>query len=161
MARWCIRGPRATNWSMYGPTLFHASRISWTVTLGMPVRLLNEPMWLLSVPTMAVHSVASRAGKVAETWHFGGAKYGWSQRLVQGKRVLVYLTPQAGQLLVGVALGEKAIAVAEATGLASARTREIVAAAPRYAEGRGVRFAVATDDDLAVAKELARTRLGR
>ena len=76
--------------------------------------------------------VARHAGDLAETWHHGGAKYGWSMRLVRKDRNLVHLTPQAGMFLVGVALGEKAIAAAEAAGIVSVRTLEIVAAAPEY-----------------------------
>ena len=108
-----------------------------------------------------VAEVSRHAGDVTATWGFTSAKYGWSMRLVQGRRTLVYLTPQAGRMLVGVVLGEKAIAVAEAAGIMSGRTLEVVAAAPRYAEGRGVRFTVESDVDLEVALELARIKLGR
>jgi hypothetical protein len=111
--------------------------------------------------TELVFDVRAAAGTLDETWSYGGPKFGWSMRLVQGKRVLVYLTPQAGQVLVGVVLGDKAIAAAEASGVASTRTLDIAKAAPKYAEGRGVRIPVATDDDLVVAKELARIKLGR
>ena len=108
-----------------------------------------------------VADVASHAGELTEAWYYGGAKYGWSMRLIRKDRNLVYLTPQPGAFLVGVALGEKAISAAEAAGIASTRTLEIVAAAPKYAEGRGVRYPVASDDDLAVARELARIKLAR
>jgi hypothetical protein len=108
-----------------------------------------------------VAAVRRHAGEMtAERWVFG-AKHGWSMRLVLGERILVYLTPQAHQLMVGVVLGEKAIATAEAAGLASERTLEVVAGAPRYAEGRGIRLQVVTDEDLATAIELARVKLGR
>ena len=108
-----------------------------------------------------VAAVRHHAGEVTdERWVFG-ARHGWSMRLVGGERILVYMTPQAGQMMVGVVLGEKAIARAEAAGLASERTLEVVAEAPRYAEGRGIRLQVATDDDLATAIELARMKLGR
>ena len=101
------------------------------------------------------------AGDVEEAWKHGGVKIGWSLRLVHDGRILVYLTPQAGQALVGVFLGEKAIVRAEAAGNLSARTREVIAAAPRYAEGRGVRIPMATPDDLSVASELVRIKIGR
>ena len=114
------------------------------------------PLW-----TELVADVAHHAGDIVETWRHGGAKYGWSMRLVRKDRNLLYLTPQAGTFLVGVALGEKAIAAAEAAGIASPRTLEVVAAAPKYAEGRGVRSPVASDEDLAVATELARIKLSR
>jgi len=107
-----------------------------------------------------VAAVHRDTGELTETWAFG-AKSGWSLRLVQKERNLVHMTPQAGRMLVGVVLGEKAIARAEAAGLASARTLEVAAAAPRYAEGRGIRFPVETDEDLVVVMELARIKLGR
>ena len=107
-----------------------------------------------------IAAVHCDTGELTETWAFG-AKSGWSMRLVQKERNLVHMTPQAGRMLVGVVLGEKAIARAEAAGLASARTLEVAAAAPRYAEGRGIRFEVETDEDLAVAMELARIKIGR
>lgn len=116
----------------------------------------SMPLW-----AQLVADVARHAGGIAENWRHGGMKYGWSMRLVQKDRNILYLTPQAGTFLVGVALGEKAIAVAEASGIASAPTLEIVAAAPGYAEGRGVRYPVASDIDLAVARELARIKLAR
>jgi hypothetical protein len=108
-----------------------------------------------------IADVRHHAGELNETWAFSSAKFGWSLRLVQQKRVLVYLTPQAGRLLVGVVLGEKAIAKATAAGLASARTVVVMDAAPRYAEGRGIRLPVETDEDLALAMELARIKIGR
>ncbi len=111
--------------------------------------------------TELIADVRLHAGELTETWAFASAKFGWSLRLVQQKRVLVYLTPQAGRLLVGVVLGEKAIARTEAAGLASKRTLEVLDAAPRYAEGRGVRVPVETEDDLAVAIELTRIKIGR
>jgi hypothetical protein len=106
-----------------------------------------------------VTAVRDRAGGVVEGWRHGGARSGWSCRLMLGDRVLVYLTPQPGAMLVGVVLGEKAIERARAAGLASETTLAVVDAAPRYAEGRGVRVTVRTSDDLAVAKELARIKL--
>ena len=110
---------------------------------------------------MLVDDVRAHAGEVTETWMFGGPKVGWSMRLLRGERVLVHMTPQTGRLLVGVVLGEKAIAAGTAAGLASERTLAIVEAAPRYAEGRGVRIAVETGDDLDVARELALLKLAR
>jgi hypothetical protein len=98
---------------------------------------------------------------VTEAWTFTSAKNGWSMRLVRGTRVLVYMTPQAGALLVGVVLGEKAIGSATEADAVSKRTLEVLAAAPRYAEGRGVRIHVRTEDDLAVANDLVRIKVGR
>ena len=107
-----------------------------------------------------IAAVHRDTGELTETWAFG-AKSGWSLRLVRKERNLIHMTPQAGRMLVSVVLGEKAIARAEAAGFASARTLEVADAAPKYAEGRGIRFPVDTDEDLVVAMELARIKLGR
>jgi hypothetical protein len=107
-----------------------------------------------------IDDVRRIAPDLSESWKHSGAAYGWSLRLLRGSRTLVYLTPQTGRFLAGVALGEKAIAAAEAAGAVSDRTRAILDAAPRYAEGRGIRYEIATADHLGVARELARIKLG-
>ena len=106
-------------------------------------------------------AVRADAGDIAETWACSSRKTGWAMRVLRGDRVLAYLTPLAGSMLVGVVLGEKAIAAATAAGLASERTLAVVAAAPRYAEGRGARIGVESEADLAVAIELVRIKLAR
>jgi hypothetical protein len=105
--------------------------------------------------------IRTNAGEVTEAWAFSGPRSGWSMKVLRGARVLAYLTPRAGSMLVGVVLGEKAIAAATAAGLASERTLEVIAAAPRYAEGRGVRITVESEADVIVAKELVRIKLLR
>jgi hypothetical protein len=72
-----------------------------------------------------------------------GFSTGWSLRLKRGKRVLVYMLPCEGHFLASFALGEKAVAAATAARLPAA-VLATVEAAPRYAEGRGVRFEVRT-----------------
>ena len=95
---------------------------------------------------------------ITEEWGFTGAKYGWSLRLKWKDRVVLYLTPQAGRCLAGVVLGEKAVASALERGL-SARAAALVEAAPRYAEGRGIRVEVAGQDDAAVVEELVAAKM--
>jgi Protein of unknown function (DUF3788) len=100
-----------------------------------------------------IRSARQRAPQLVETWHFAGAKVGWSLRLVEKARILVYLTPEAGRFRVGLVLGGKAVSAARASGL-SAAADSIVDAAPKYAEGHGVRFHVASKQDLAPVDEL-------
>ena len=64
-------------------------------------------------------------------------------------------------MLAGVVLGDKAIATATAAGGVSERTLAIVSAAPKYAEGRGVRFLIESPEDLEVARQLVRIKLAR
>jgi len=96
----------------------------------------------------------------AEQWHFAGAKYGWSLRLKSGDRVVLYLIPQAGQFLVGIVLGRKAVAAAEAADLPAAIVAAI-AEAPRYAEGTGLRLAVADENQLPPIQTLAALKVTR
>ena len=77
----------------------------------------------------------------SELWTHGGARSGWSLRLKQGDRVILYLTPHVSSFSVGVVLGERASQAALSATLPTL-AREALEAAPRYAEGRGVRIAV-------------------
>jgi hypothetical protein len=88
-----------------------------------------------------------------ELWHHGGAEFGWNLRLKRKKRIIAYLTPQAGGFLVGLVLGEKAVERARAGGLAEP-IQALVDAAPRYAEGRGLRMPIETLEDLLGAERL-------
>ena len=114
----------------------------------------SAPLWdQLIGETREVH--ASIKGE----WNFAGAKYGWSLRLKQRDRVVLYMTPQAGQFLFGMALGEKAVAAAGTRLPVSVRT--LIDDAPRYAEGRGIRFTVTRRADVAAARRLAALKLQR
>lgn len=105
-----------------------------------------------------IAAAKQRAPKVTEAWHFAGKKIGWSLRLVDGDRILVYLTPDDGVFRVGLVLGGKAVAAARAAGL-SVLAAQILDAAPKYAEGHGVRFPVAVREDMAAFDELLAIKL--
>jgi hypothetical protein len=101
-----------------------------------------------------VAGVAKVHAPIEQAWTFSGPKYGWSLRLKHGDRVLLYMTPQRGCFLLGVVLAEKAAQMAHDDGLPGPLLTTIDAA-PRYAEGRGIRTQLATSDDLALARALA------
>jgi hypothetical protein len=56
-------------------------------------------------------------GPLLEEWNFSGKAYGWSFRLKQNKRTIVYMTPCRAHFLASFALGEKACRAAHARGL--------------------------------------------
>lgn len=101
----------------------------------------------------AIAATRRRAPQLSQTWHFAGPKIGWSLRLLQGARILVYLTPEPDQFRVGLVLGGKAVVAARAAGM-SATAAAIIDRSPKYAEGYGVRFQVATAEDLLPLEEL-------
>ena len=93
-----------------------------------------------------------------KAWQFAGVKWGWSLRLKQKKRTVLYMTPCSKHFLVGFALGEKAVKAAHAFPLSDS-ILAIIDRAPKYAEGRGVRVEVKTKKDVAAVKELAAVKM--
>jgi hypothetical protein len=108
----------------------------------------------------------ARLGKhfppVDVVWHFASKKIGWSARINHGKRTIVYLLPGDGWFQVSMALGEKAAAAARDSELRDA-ILPLIDAAPKYAEGRGIRFEIhqGDDDKVAIAEALARLKMAR
>ena len=95
-----------------------------------------------------VARMEARYGPLSESWGFAGAKYGWSCRLRQRKRTILYLIPQAGSFLVGVVFGDRAVTVLRRDDL-SPDTLGLIDEAPRYGEGTGFRIPVSSIADCA------------
>lgn len=90
---------------------------------------------------------------VTAVWNFAGAKFGWSLRLKQKDRIVLYLTPQDGTFLAGIVLGDRALAAARKVRLPAA-ILELLDAAPRYAEGTGIRVPVSSRSAAAAVQRL-------
>lgn len=105
-----------------------------------------------------ISRIGVRHPPITELWHFGGSKYGWSLRLKRRERIVLYMIPQRGNFLAGIVLGEKAVQAAQKQGLA-ADVLAMVDSAPRYAEGRGVRFTVTTQRHVQAAADLAAAKM--
>ena len=102
--------------------------------------------------------IASEFAPLDETWSFSAAKWGWSLRLKQKKRTILYMTPCKGHFLVGFALGEKAVKAAhEATLPDSVLT--VIDGAKKYAEGRAVRIEVRSKKDRDNVMKLAAIKM--
>jgi Protein of unknown function (DUF3788) len=82
---------------------------------------------------------------IEEVWGYTAKSTGWGLRLREGDRVLAYLTPQRGVFLASFVLGEAAVQAARAR--VRPERLATIDAARRYAEGRGVRWTVASDAD--------------
>jgi hypothetical protein len=104
--------------------------------------------------TQLIDAVADRIGPVSQTWGFTSKSTGWGLRLRRKERIIVYMTPQNGKILVSFALGEKAVAAAKAAKLSPALLAAIDAA-PSYAEGRGVRIEVSSSRQVAALAMVA------
>ena len=91
-------------------------------------------------------------------WGSSGKKHGWALRMLRGDRVIVYLTPGAGEFMASFALGDKAMTAARAAGLPPAVVA-VLDGARRYAEGNAVRLEVKTAADVDAVAALARIKI--
>lgn len=70
----------------------------------------------------------------------------------------MYMAPCKGYFLASFALGEKAVKMAHESGLPRT-VLEAIDAAPKYAEGRGVRFQIRVMEDLAWVLKVAEAKI--
>jgi Protein of unknown function (DUF3788) len=91
-------------------------------------------------------------------WSFPGEKYGWSFRIKDKKRAIIYLLPRDNYFKAAFVFGQKAVdAVNNST--ISAEIKKELAAAKVYAEGRGIRLDVTTKKATGDIKRLAEIKL--
>jgi hypothetical protein len=82
--------------------------------------------------------------EASEEWSYSSAKYGWSYRIKDKKRVLIYLLPRDGFFTASMVFGQQAtdkILNSEVSGNIKDQLRD----ARVYAEGRGLRLDVHDD----------------
>jgi len=92
-------------------------------------------------------------------WKYYSKKSGWIF-VVRGKRRnLVYMCPLAKCFSANFAFGEKAVKATEASDL-PADVVKMVRNAPKYPEGRAVRYQVKTAADVKVVKKLILIKIG-
>lgn len=85
-------------------------------------------------------------------------KYGWSLRLKQKSRNIVYLGPGKGCFMVSFVLSDKALKAAKEERLPKS-VANVLATAPHYPEGNGVRLVVERSRDLAPIRKIAAIKL--
>lgn len=110
------------------------------------------PAWKELVDWLAEQGIACKE------WKSISPKYGWALRPALKARTILYLGPCEGCFRVSFVLGDKAVAVARASGLPKSLLKEI-AEARRYAEGTGVRLIVSKPADLASVRKLVEIKL--
>jgi Protein of unknown function (DUF3788) len=105
-----------------------------------------------------VSNVTGECGITDKEWNCYSPKAGWSLRLKQKKRNIIYLAPCDQSFRVAFILGEKAMKVAKNTQF-PAKFAKLIAEAIRYPEGSAIRFEVTNDDDVAFVKQLAKIKV--
>jgi Protein of unknown function (DUF3788) len=118
-------------------------------TLGPTAKLWNE----------FIEWMAKEEGVAEQEWKgICVNKYGWSLRLKQKSRNIVYLGPGEGCFMVSFVLSDKALNAAKAAHLPKI-VAAALAAAPRYPEGNGLRLLVHRAADLPAIRKIASIKL--
>ena len=77
-------------------------------------------------------------------WNFPGKKYGWSYRIKDNRRALIYFLPRDQFFIVAFVFGDKAINNIMKTGISDI-IKEELNQAKKYAEGRGISIEIKDD----------------
>ena len=93
-----------------------------------------------------------------EEWYHSGAKYGWSFRIKDKKRAIVYLLPRDGYFKVAFVFGQKATDLILQSQVSQDIKSELENARV-YAEGRGIRIDVKEETVLRDVFALIRVKL--
>lgn len=96
------------------------------------------------------------AGK--QEWNFPGKKYGWSFRIKDKRRAILYFLPREGYFKVAFVFGEKALA-AILESQVDKKIKTDLQNARKYAEGRGVSIDVLKREDLDDIKSLVEIKM--
>jgi hypothetical protein len=102
--------------------------------------------------------VVGKYAKATEEWKYPGAKYGWSFRLKDRKRNIIYMTPSTGCITVAFVFGDKGVDAVQDSSLPQSIKDEL-RNATKYVEGRGIRLQVRNKTDLANIKRLVDIKL--
>jgi len=87
-------------------------------------------------------------------WRPSKAVFGRMCLVQHKKRTLLYLTPDQGKVWIAIVLGERAYHLAMSSSIPAA-IKKMFAEAKAYAEGRGIRYSVASLNSVPVITKLA------
>ena len=105
-----------------------------------------------------VEFVLSEFPDAKQEWKFSGEKFGWSFRLNDKKRAIVYLLPRAVFFKTAFVFGQKAENEILNADIADEIKNEL-RAAKKYVEGKGIRIDVKTKAALDDIKKLVHIKL--
>ncbi|MBT3303274.1 MAG: DUF3788 domain-containing protein [Bacteroidetes bacterium] len=91
-------------------------------------------------------------------WNYPGKKYGWSYRIKDKKRAIIYFLPRDGYFKVAFVFGEKAFNEILNSTISDEIKKEL-SLAKKYAEGRGIRIEVKNEIIIEDIKKLIEIKL--
>ncbi len=112
-----------------------------------------KPVW-----DRLVSALMADCPELVPEWKFYSLKMGWAFRLQHKKRNILHFGPCTGSFQVLLILGNRTLrALRDAT--MPERVRKLLAAAPKYPEGTGIRFLQVTERDVPAIRKLAKIKL--
>jgi hypothetical protein len=102
--------------------------------------------------------VYKRYPMAVEEWNYPGKKYGWSYRIKDRKRAIIYFMPRDKGFMVAFVFGPKATEKILETGI-SDKIKADLRKAKVYAEGRGIRIDVLDETFMNDIKRLIQIKL--
>ncbi len=96
--------------------------------------------------------------KGLKEWNYPGKKYGYSYRIKDKKRAILYFLPRKNYFEVAFVFGQKATDIIMASDIAVEIKNELIKAR-KYAEGRGIRIEVKNDLNITDIKKLVEIKL--
>ena len=93
-----------------------------------------------------------------DEWNYSGEKYGWSFRIKDKKRAIIYLLPRNMYFKVAFVYGQKAMDLIMKSQISDAIKNELQTAKV-YAEGRGIRIDINDEGIINEVKELIDIKL--
>lgn len=97
--------------------------------------------------------VVKKSPQATSEWKWSGAQFGWSFRLKDSKRNLIYMLPGENSFRVSFALGERAVAVVESSDLPES-VKDELRTAKRFVEGRPLRLSVSSQRETDMVRTL-------
>lgn len=91
-------------------------------------------------------------------WNYPGIKYGWSYRIKDKKRAIIYLLPRDKYFKAAFVFGQKATDIVLESSVSSNIKIEL-SQAKKYAEGRGIRVDIKNDSIISYIKMLIEIKL--
>lgn len=114
----------------------------------LEVKLGRSYDWWKNLSNLALQKCP---GAWAE-WNYPGKKYGWSFRVKDKKRAIIYLLPRDGHFKVALVFGQKAVDAVLESAVSPGIKDQLRQAVP-YAEGRGIRIEV---NDVSILSDIER-----
>lgn len=119
------------------------SKTELEVTLGAAL-----PLW-----NATIRMVEAACSPIGQVWKPSKSRFGRMCLLQSKKRTLLYLTPDLESIWIAIVLSERAFQLAMASSLPEGIKHLLLDAKP-YTEGRGIRFAISSAEELPTVARL-------